>query len=238
MAQPPAKAEEPWELIYWSGFPGRGEFIRLLFAAAGEEWVEITSPEEIRRDFFTAPEEQVGFPVLAPPAIRKGSFTMCQTPAILRYLGQEFNMAPSNALDAAHADQVSQCVADLFADGRRCFHPVNSSGSYSEQKEEAAPHVAAFQASRLPRYLKYFERVLNSNGSGSGFAIGSSLSYVDVCLFHAERASEFQFPEGWATVAPEVPLLHMHYAMMRANPRLKAYIESDRAQPFTGDSMM
>lgn len=33
--------EEPWELYYWPGFRGRGQFIRLMFEECEIPWVEV-----------------------------------------------------------------------------------------------------------------------------------------------------------------------------------------------------
>ncbi len=64
--------------------------------------------------------EHDGFPVCAPPVIRKGEFVLCQTPAILHYLGKELGMYPGGGPEEeAHALQVTS----LFAlAGRRGFN--------------------------------------------------------------------------------------------------------------------
>ena len=97
-----------WELYYWPKLAGRGDFVRLMFAEAGRELVDKArdaDTSELVLPFYKGEAE--GFPVIAPPIIKKGDFVMCSTPAILQYLGKEFDMCPSES-DEAHAMQVQR----------------------------------------------------------------------------------------------------------------------------------
>jgi glutathione S-transferase len=38
-----ARTQPPYELVYWPGIPGRGEFIRLAFEAAGVSYKDVTN---------------------------------------------------------------------------------------------------------------------------------------------------------------------------------------------------
>lgn len=41
-----ARTLPPYELLYWPGIPGRGEFIRLAFEAAGVSYKDISNESE------------------------------------------------------------------------------------------------------------------------------------------------------------------------------------------------
>ena len=38
-----ARTQPPYELLYWPGIPGRGEFIRLAFEAAGVSYKDVAN---------------------------------------------------------------------------------------------------------------------------------------------------------------------------------------------------
>ncbi len=70
-----------------------------------------------------------------------------------------------------------------------------------------------------------------------GFAIGDSLTYVDLAILHALRSSESQFPDAWGA-NKDIPLLRAFKERMESRDRLAAYLKSDRARKFEGNSMM
>lgn len=41
-----ARTQPPYELLYWPGIPGRGEFIRLAFEAAGVSYKDVANESE------------------------------------------------------------------------------------------------------------------------------------------------------------------------------------------------
>ncbi|GIL94786.1 hypothetical protein Vretimale_744 [Volvox reticuliferus] len=79
-----------------------------------------------------------GFPVRAPPAIRKGDFVLSNTPVIMAYLGRQFGLMPGSLEDAAHVEQVLAIVTDAVAEGRLAFHPKVRDGPFP------APRSALF----------------------------------------------------------------------------------------------
>lgn len=109
-----------WKLYYWYGFPGRGEYARLMFEEAGVPYDDVCNREgnsDAVLKYFKG--EHDGFPVRAPPVIQRGDFVLSQTPAILQYLGKELGMYPEGGPEEeAHAVQVrgqSNKVCPLLA---------------------------------------------------------------------------------------------------------------------------
>lgn len=70
------------------------------------------------------------------------------------------------------------------------------------------------------------------------FVVGDTVTYVDLALLHVLRATEAQFPEAWTNIADDIPLLRAFKSRLEARPQLAAYFKSDRARPFSGNSMM
>jgi glutathione S-transferase len=81
-------------------------------------------------------------PVLFPPALGRGDFLICQTPAIMRYLGKKFGMYPTNDEDVARADQVMLTALDFITEGSSAFYPpgVEESDTKTIQVPKNPPH--------------------------------------------------------------------------------------------------
>lgn len=224
-----------WYLYYWAGFPGRGEFIRLIFEEAGVPYSEVNDGTKLYNEIITGQLDL--FPHFAPPVIKKGAFTLSQTHVASRYLAEKFDLLPGYDTGNAHAEQVSLDCHDYISEGRSAFHGIHPVGTYLSQKTETQPYIDRFIEGRLPRWLKYFERILRLNNGGKGFVIGEKCTYADLTLFHVLRATEAQFPEVWRK-ADYIPTLKAFKERIAARPRIAAYLSSKRAKPFAGDSMM
>ncbi|XP_046580442.1 glutathione S-transferase P 1-like [Haliotis rubra] len=227
-----------YELYYWPGSfvgPGRAEFVRLLFIEAGVPFKHIS--EGIMEMFKQADQKWTGYPTLAVPLLKKGSFELSQTPVICRYLGKQFGLYPDNEEDQWHAEQINATVHDYIAEGRLSFHGINPVGSYFGQEKETQPYIDRFLAERLPKYMKHFEKILAANDGGKGYVVGGKVTFADLGLLHVLRATAAQFPEAWAAV-DYAPLVKAFKDRMEARPNLAAYFKSDKCIPFSGNSMM
>lgn len=263
-----------WQLLYWPAVnaageveagAGRAEYLRVLFEEAGEPYEEVTS--DLRAYFWQDAErlQPAGYPVLAPPAIRKGGFALCQTAVCAKFLAQRLGLYPADPLQAAKGEQVVATVHEYIAEGRMAFHPVKNTLSYHSQVDEAAPHIDAFRRERLPRYMGIFERLLASNnnntdknagssnhnqnnedhededgdgegGNGGGYFVGRTATYVDLQVMVMLQVTSHQWPAAWAAL--DAPLLKAFLRRMEGRPAMRRYLQSDRKQPFAGDSLM
>lgn len=244
------RAEAPWELFYWARLEadgknhmiGRGEFVRLMFEAAGVSYIDHgLKGGGVVADFCFG-EDNSGFPVFAPPAIRKGTFVLSQTPSIMKYLGKEFGFYPMTPQDEAHADSLLNTVTDCICEGRLVFHSKCFTMSYYDQVEEVKPTVAWFEAERLPDFIWYFDKTLRYNAENAkntgGFFIGNALTYVDIAVFHLIEASASQFPGAYAKLQALYPALAAFRTKIANLPNLVAYLSSERRGLFEGNSMM
>ncbi|PNG99765.1 Glutathione S-transferase P [Tetrabaena socialis] len=149
-------------------------------------------------DFCWKGGNKGGFPVRAPPAIRKGGFVLCYTPVIMAYLGRRFGLMPSDPEAAAHVEQVLGVVTDAVAEGRLAFHPKDFFASHKTQVDESVPYIKQYGEQRLPKYLAHWEDILKHNPEGQGFMVGGSVTVADLAVY--------QLPELWsecvATVQP------------------------------------
>lgn len=238
-----------WELIYWPCFAangsvqagaGRAEYIRALFEELGEAYVEIEDADLIRDLFWRCRDAmQATCPTLAPPALRRGTFVLAQTPAIVRYVARVFGLLPRGGPEVeARADQICEDIHEYIAEGRNAFHP-SPKKPYHQQRAEAAPHIAGFERQRLPRYMEHFERLLAAANEADGcgrFFLGGTLSYVDLQVWVMLRVTASQFPRSYEAL--HIPRLRAFQEDLSRRPRLAAYLNSPRCRPFAGDSLM
>lgn len=223
-----------YELYYWVHIQGRGEFVRLALEEAGADYVDIgreTGPgrgvEEIRR-FLQ--DLSVEHPPYAPPFLKAGKLVIAHTANILHYTGSRIGLAPKAEGPRLWAHQLQLTVTDFVKEIHDTHHPIANSLYYEEQKPEAQRRSQRFLAERLPKFLGYFERVLNANGRGC--MVGRSLSYVDLSMFQLIEGLRYAFPRNMQRAEPNYPGLVALRDKVAARPKTAAYLKSPRRLPF------
>ena len=77
-----------YELYYWPGIQGRGEFVRLLLEEAGAGYLDMARQSNAEEALLAFLEQQdLAQPPFAPPFLKDGNVIIGQTAAILLYLG-------------------------------------------------------------------------------------------------------------------------------------------------------
>lgn len=219
-----------YQLYYWPGIQGRGEFVRLALEEAGADYVDVAREsgyEEILR-FLRDPD--VGRPPYAPPFLKAGRLVIGQTANVLHYLGPRIGMAPRAEAERLWAHQLQLTVTDFVQEIHDTHHPIAGSLYYEDQKAEARRRTERFLAERLLKYLGYFERVLAA--SGDGCLIGGSLCYVDLSLFQLVEGLRFAFPKNMRRVERSCAGLVALHDKVAARPNTAAYVSSPRRIPF------
>lgn len=196
--------EEGYQLIYWPGIPGRGEFVRLAFEEAGVEYSD-TALTNGAKDVVAqiSPNNQGSEhnpPPLAPPILKHGDLLISQTPNILLYLGPRLGLSPKPEEDVNgfyHVNSLTLTILDgLSNEPHDVHHPIAISEYYEDQKDEAIRKSENYRSSRLPKFFSYFERVLSGPASKGGeYLYGGKLSYADLVLFHALDGVSHAFPK-------------------------------------------
>ncbi|HEY2050932.1 MAG TPA: glutathione S-transferase family protein [Caulobacteraceae bacterium] len=225
----------PYELYYWPGLPGRGEFVRLAFEAAGADYRDIARLPEAHGQGMPAFMKALAgnrnpHPSFAPPFIRDGDLTVSQVANILDYLGPRLDLAPKEERLRPIALGLQLTIADLVAEVHDTHHPIASRLTYEEQREPAKARAHAFRLDRIPKYLGYFERVASANPSG--WMVGEALSYVDLSIFQTLEGLAYAFPQAMADARGRCPSLYAIAERIRDHPRIAAYLASPRRQAF------
>ena len=128
--------------------------------------------------------------------------------------------------------QLQLTIADIVDEAHDTHHPIASSLYYEDQQAEARRRAADFIANRIPKYLGYFERVLEHNPQGDRHLVGRRVSYCELSLFQLVAGLRYAFPHAMAharTAASRGSIaLHDRIA---ARPRIAAYLESRATYP-------
>jgi glutathione S-transferase len=231
-------AHETYELYYWPGIQGRGEFIRLAFEDAAIPYVDVVRLPEKTGGGIAAlvkvlKDSNGQTAHFAPPILKTGDLYISQSSNILAFLAARHGLVPSDEASRLHAHQLQLTMGDFAVEVHDIHHPLGSSLYYEEQKSESKKRAAVFHKERLPKFLHYFERVLENNESGRGlYLIGSGPTYVDLSMFQVISGLLYAFPKAMARMAPSIPHLLSLHERVAARPRIAAYLASERRIPF------
>ena len=227
-----------YDLYYWPTIQGRGEFVRLALVAAGAAYRAVArEPGGTKAMMALMGDATRVRPPFAPPFLVDGEVMIAQTADILLYLGPRIGLAPISQADQLFAHQLQLTIADLVAEAHDVHHPVGAGLYYEDQKPEALRRAAEFRASRIGKYLGYFERVLAANPAGDGHLVGDGLTYVDLSLFQAITGLRYAFPRAMAAQEQAWPKAMALHAGVVETPRVTTYLASDRRIAFNQDGI-
>jgi glutathione S-transferase len=222
-----------YELYYWAGIQGRGEFVRLALEEAAADYVDVAREAGGEGAMMRLLEgEEAERPPFAPPYLKAGRLLIGQTADILFYLGSRHDLVPVSEAGRLWAHQLQLTIADLVDEAHDTHHPIASSLYYEDQRPEAKRRTTDFLKSRVPKYLGYFEKVLARNKARGGHLIGSKLSYPDLSLFQVVAGLRYAFPRSMARLEPNYPRTVALHGTVAARPRIAAYLASNRRIAF------
>ena len=222
-----------YQLYYWPGIQGRGEFVRLALEEAGAEYVDVARGRggvgAMQRLMDGA---GAAHPPFAPPFLKDGEVLIAQTANILLYLGRRHGLAPRDEAGRLWAHQLQLTIADIVDEAHDTHHPIASALYYEDQREEARRRAADFIANRVPKYLGYFEGVIERNPRGDGYLIGRRVSYCDLSLFQLVAGLRYAFPRAMARLERGFPHIAALHDQIAARPNIADYLKSKRRIPF------
>jgi glutathione S-transferase len=226
-----------YELYYWPGIQGRGEFVRLALEEAGAQYVDVCRrPGGMKKMMALLGRPARGaLEPFAPPFLRSGSLLVAQTANILLYLAPRHGLVPKSEASRVYANQMQLTIADAVVEAHDVHHPIGGSFYYEDQKPESKRRAGGFVKERIPKFLGYFERVLAS--SGGKWMLGRQASYVDLSTFQLVVGLSYAFPRAMKRVGPKIPRLRDLAERVAARPRIAAYLASDRRLPFNEDGI-
>ena len=224
-----------YELFYWPGIQGRGEYVRLALEEAGALYDDVARGERGMAAMTRMMEAHSGTPPFAPPFLKAGKLVIGQTANILLYLGIRHGMAPKAETGRLWVHQLQLTVTDLVQEIHDTHHPLGPTLYYEDQRAPAKKRSAEFWSERVPKYLGYFEGLLQ--GHGGACLTGRRLTYVDLSLFQIVAGLRYAFPKRMKAFERKVPGLIGLHDRIAARPNIKAYLASDRRIPFNEDGI-
>ena len=158
---------------------------------------------------------------------------VAQTAAVLEYLAPRLGLVPGDEESRRRAHQLQLTIADLVAEVHQTHHPVSVSRYYEEQRREAARAAESFVRERIPLFLRYLDRALDSNPAGGGrWLVGTDCTYPDLSTFQVVAGLRYAFPRAMRRHERRFPRLVALHDRVAARPRIAAYLASERRWPF------
>jgi glutathione S-transferase len=235
-----------YQLHYWPGIQGRGEFVRLALEATGAPYVDVARGKASQGQGLPAmmhflEDASVARPPFACPFLVDGKRVIAQSSAILLYLGPRLSLVGKSEADRLWAHQIQLTIADLVTEVHDTHHPIGSALYYEDQKPEAQRRAADFLATRLPKFLAWFEAILERNPRNAGrevpHLVGARLSYVDLSLFQAVEGLLYAFPQATRRALKKVPRVVALHQGVPQQRRLASYLASERRLAFNAQGI-
>ena len=220
-----------YELYYWPSIQGRGEYVRLALEEAGAAYADVARRSGGMDAMMRLMDsERLKQPPFAPPFLKAGNLIVAQTANILLYLGGRHGLAPKAEAGRLWAHQLQLTVTDFVAEVHDTHHPIATDLYYEDQRPAATQRAHYFRKSRIPKYLGYFEEVLQRNGGRH--LIGGRLTYPDLSMFQIVEGLRYAFPKAMKRIERDVPRVVSVRDRVAERERIKKHLASPRRIPF------
>ena len=224
-----------YELYYWPGIQGRGEYVRLALEDAEADYADVARSGHGMTAMMKMMEARMDMPPFAPPFLKAGKLVIGQTANILLYLGARHGLAPKAEPGRLWLHQLQLTITDFVLEVHDTHHPLGPSLYYEEQRAAAKKRTEEFWKERVPKYLGYFEGLLEK--SGGAWVTGRKLTYVDLSLFQIVEGLRYAFPKRMQAFERKIPRLIELRDRVAERPNIKAYLASERRIAFNEDGI-
>lgn len=236
----PVPSADKYELHYWPTIPGRGEFVRLALEYAAIPYLDVArlpedeggGEEALYKSLDRAHSRTIPF---APPYLKAGDLVIAQTANILLFLGKRHALAPDDEAGWLWTHQLQLTVTDFVAEVHDTHHPISLGEYYEDQKTQAAKRTADFRKSRIPKFLGYFEKVLDR--ADGEWVNGKQVWYADLSLFQVVEGLRYAFPRWMHKHEGKYPKLIALRDRVAALPKITSYLKSPRRIAFNEDGI-
>jgi glutathione S-transferase len=223
-----------YELYYWPSIQGRGEYVRLALEEASADYLDVARKRGMG-SMMRMMEKRGDTPPFAPPFLKAGKLIVGQTANILFYLGARHSLAPKAEAGRLWVHQLQLTIADFVLEIHDTHHPISPALYYEDQIPEAKKKTHEFWKSRVPKYLGYFEHLLD-DGAGH-YLTGRKLSYADLSLFQIVEGLRYAFPKRMKAFERKIPATCDLHDRVAGRPNIKAYLASERRIPFSEEGI-
>lgn len=224
-----------YELYYWPNIQGRGEFVRLALEATATPYRDVAREAGVPAMLTRLGEGPT--PSFAPPFLVDGPVVVGQVAAILQYLGPKLGLVPADEAGRLWCHQIQLTITDFVTEVHDTHHPLGSGLFYEDQKPEALRRARGFVMERMPKYLRWLERVVLRNPTGTPHLVGDALTTADLSVFQLVEGLRYAFPNAMARFEHDYPQLTQVHGAVAQQDRVAAYLASDRRVSFNEDGI-
>jgi len=200
--------------LHYFNLRGKAELVRLVFAAAGQEYQDIrynpmppmSADPAIKLDWND--EAKATMPLGQMPVLEVDGQKFCQQSAIARFLAKRFGLMGDGELQEFKVDMVVETMwPDVAGKVTKIFY----------EKEEDKKAVLKQQAAEaLPKMLEKIEKWVEGD-----FVLGDKLSLADLAIFDVMGFIPFFLPDL------EVPsVIQKIIDNVKNHPQVKKWLES------------
>jgi glutathione S-transferase len=231
-----------YDLYYWPGIQGRGEFVRLALEEAGAAYRDVALMPEAKGGGAAGvvkvlKDRGIKRPPFAPPILKTGRHYIAQTPNILLFLGRHHPLAPADEAGWVWTHQLQLTISDFFLEVFASHHPLGDAYAYEEQRAAAKRRTKDFLSTRLPKFLGYFERVLQRNHARGPWMVGTRLTYADLSMAQVLAGLRYAFPLATRRALRSRARLRALHDRVFERPRIALYMASGRRVAFNNDDL-
>lgn len=220
-----------YQLYYWPGIQGRGEFVRLALEDASVPYDDVARGKGgMERMMAMMEGGRDKRPPFAPPFLKAGKVVIAQVANILFYLGPRLKLAPRAEADRLWLHQLQLTVTDFVKEIHDTHHPLGGEFYYEDAKPEAKRYSENFLAERVPKYLGYFDTVIKK--SGGPYSLGHGLTYIDLSLFQLVEGLRYAFPKAMQEIERDLSRVVAVHDKVVERPNIKKYLASERRLAF------
>ncbi|KAK3099584.1 hypothetical protein FSP39_006553 [Pinctada imbricata] len=194
----------PFYKLTYFNIRGRAELTRLTFAAAEAEYED----DRIKRDDWPAMKENT--PQGQLPTLTVDGVVLPQSLAIARFVAREFGLDGKTNIEKAQTDVVIQTTEDLRSGWVGVFREKDETRKAELEK--------AFHEETVPKFLKLFEGILKTNGTG--YFVGNTLTIADLAVYDVFEIL-IQKKED---ILSEFPLLAKSRKTVESAPGVQKYL--------------
>ncbi len=224
-----------YELYYWPTIQGRGEYVRLALEDVGADYVDVArsgSGESKMMAMMDAVKGHAALCAAVSQGRQAGDRADREHPSLS---SSRHGLAPKAEAQRLWVHQLQLTIADFVVEIHDTHHPLGPTLYYEDQRPAAKKRTSEFWSERVPKFLGYFERLIES--SGGPYLNGRRLCYVDLSLFQIVEGLRYAFPNNMKRFERRVPHVIGLRDRVAARPNIKAYLASERRIPFNEDGI-
>ena len=223
-----------YDLWYWTGAPGRGEFVRVALEAAGVDYRD-RAREDGSQALIDDLEQRSGIRPFAPPYLTDGDICIAQVAHIVTWLADRHGFGGGDERSNLELIMLQLTITDITAEAHDVHHPIADALYYEDQKDAAKRVAEDFREQRMPKFFRYFEDALSANQGP--FVRGEKWSHVDTSLFQLVEGLRYAFPQRMKAIEGDYPKLIACRDAVAQLDGIKAYLASDRRMAFNEDGI-